>query len=79
MKIEPETLSKLLQSLVATQEIEIGCEDCMEELDKFVDMLRQGKDMSKVMPLVQHHLDICSCCREDFEALIAALEATDQD
>jgi len=79
MKIEPQTLAKILQSLAVTEEIEIGCEDCIDELDKYVDMLRQGKDMAKVMPLVQHHLDICSCCHEDFEALIDALEATDSE
>lgn len=79
MKIEPQTLAKILQSLAVTEEIEIGCEDCIDELDKYVDMLRQGKDMAKVMPLVQHHLDICSCCHEDLEALIDALEATDSE
>lgn len=68
-----------MQSLTVTEEVEIGCEDCFEEIDKYVEMLRQGKDPAKVMPLVQHHLDICNCCREDFEALLASLEATDDE
>jgi hypothetical protein len=75
MKIEPETLAKILQSLTITNEIEIGCEDCYEEIDQFVEMLQEGKDPAKVMPLVQHHLDICACCHEEFDALVAALEA----
>ena len=79
MKLDQDTLSKIMQSLIVTEETEIGCEDCFEEIDKYVEMLRQGKDPAKVMPLVQHHLDICSCCREDFEALLESLEATDDE
>lgn len=79
MKLDPETLSKIMQSLTVTEEVEIGCEDCFDEIDKYVEMLRQGKDPAKVMPLVQHHLDICNCCREDFEALLESLEATDDE
>jgi hypothetical protein len=28
------------------------------------------------MPLVQEHVEICGECREEFEALLAALQAT---
>jgi hypothetical protein len=79
MKLDPDTLEKILQSLSMTEDVEIGCEDCFDEMDKYVEMLRQGKDPAKVMPLVQHHLDICCCCQEDFEALLAALEANENN
>ena len=77
MKLEPETLAKVLMSLTNLQDVEIGCEDCFIEIDQFAEMLRKGKDPAKVMPLVQHHLDLCQCCHEEFEALILALDAQD--
>ncbi len=27
------------------------------------------------MPLVEHHLEMCGCCREELEALVQILEA----
>ena len=76
MKIQPETLAKILQALNSTHEVEIGCEDCFEEIDQFVEMLQGGQDPEQVMPLVKHHLDVCKCCHEEFDALVVALEAT---
>jgi hypothetical protein len=32
--------------------------------------------MSGLMPIVQHHLDTCPDCREEFEALLRILKAS---
>jgi adenosine deaminase len=77
MKLDTKTLIKTLQAIAVTQPHEINCSECHEEIDSFVEMLRAGKDPAEIKPLVQHHLDICECCREEFEALIKALEAQD--
>jgi predicted anti-sigma-YlaC factor YlaD len=34
-----------------------------------------GKNAAQAMPLVQDHLERCDDCREEFEALLAALRA----
>lgn len=73
MKLETETLSKILKSLTITKDEEIGCDDCFEEIDQFVEMLEEGKDPEQVMPMVKHHLVMCSCCHEEYDALLTAL------
>jgi hypothetical protein len=55
---------------------EIGCEECFEEVDRFIAMELSGLDTAEAMPLVREHLHMCGECLEEFEALLAALRAT---
>ena len=66
----------LIGEIADTREVEIGCDECFEQLDHFVEMRLSGMDTAQAMPLVQEHLQICGECREEFEALLAALRAT---
>ena len=65
--------------IAETREEEIGCDECFEEVDRFIEMELSGLDAAQAMPLVQEHLKICGDeCREEFEALLAALRATEE-
>jgi hypothetical protein len=66
----------LIGEIADTREVEIGCDECFEQLDRFVEMKLSGLNAAQAMPLVQEHVDICGECREEFEALLAALQAT---
>jgi predicted anti-sigma-YlaC factor YlaD len=37
-----------------------------------------GLNAAQAMPLVQEHLKMCGECREEFEALLMALQATEE-
>jgi predicted anti-sigma-YlaC factor YlaD len=39
-------------------------------------MQMRDEDPAHLFPLVQRHLDMCPECREEFEALLAALEVS---
>lgn len=54
---------------------EIACEDCYDQIDYYVDMLRAGRDPGEVLPKVKAHLSICAGCDEEFKALISILQA----
>ena len=66
----------LIGEIADTREVEIGCDECFEQLDRFVEMKLSGLNAAQAMPLVQDHVEICGECREEFEALLAALRAT---
>ena len=53
-------------------------EECYNHMDKFAEMLMNGEDPEKVMPLVKHHLELCGDCREEFDALSVALAACEE-
>ncbi len=75
--MNPEDLGKLAQALDMTREEELGCDECFEELDRFVEMELAGLDAAAAMLLVQDHLDKCGDCREEYEALLRALRASE--
>ncbi len=75
--LNPEDLNKMIRAIMETREEEIGCDECFEQLDLFVETKLSGLDAATAMPLVQDHLDKCGDCREEFEALLTALRATE--
>lgn len=75
MKLDLNTLKRMVQGIMATRPDEIGCDECFEQLDRFVEMTLAGKNAAEAMPLVQRHLEHCGDCREEFEALLDALRA----
>jgi hypothetical protein len=72
---DPEIVKRMVRAIVTTRPDEIDCDECFEQVDRFAEMVLDGRDAAEVMPLVQDHLERCSECREEFEALLAALRA----
>ena len=60
--------------LAITDEQEISCDDVHKVLAEFVELQQRGEDVSRLMPLVEKHLEICPDCREEHDALMRALE-----
>ncbi len=75
--LDRDRLSGLVRLIVTTRSDEIGCDECLEEVDRFVEMELAGLDAAEAMPLVQDHLDKCGSCREEFEALLRALRVVE--
>jgi len=73
--LRPEQLGQMARMVAATRPDEIGCDECFEQLDRFAELHLAGKTAAEAMPLVQDHLERCGDCREEFEALLAALRA----
>ena len=74
-KLEVEKLKMLVRAIITTRPDEIGCDECYEQLDRFVEMELAGRNPAEAMPLVEDHLSRCRECREEFEALLGALRA----
>lgn len=61
-----------------TREVEkLGCDDCFERVDRFIEAELSGLNASEAMPLVHEHLYICGECRDEFGALLEALRAVE--
>jgi hypothetical protein len=67
---------KLVRVVAETHETEIGCDECFERLDSYVETELSGVEARDAMPLVGDHLDKCADCRNEFEALITAIRGT---
>jgi hypothetical protein len=72
----PAAIQKLARMLANTRDVEYSCDEVLELMDEFAEMVLQGEDAAALMPLVQHHLEMCGDCREEFEALLRILRAS---
>lgn len=78
MKIEARKIKRLVRNILTTRPDEIGCAECLERMDRFVEMELEGKSPADAMPLVEDHLTRCADCREEYEALLEALHHLDE-
>jgi hypothetical protein len=64
-----EMMEKVLTMLSNTREEELTCEQVFAALDQFVELAARGEDVDKLMPLIQHHLNMCADCMEEYRVL----------
>jgi hypothetical protein len=48
---------------------ELTCEQCFEELDRYVELSLAGEPADARVPGMRAHLDGCPACAEDFHSL----------
>lgn len=63
--------TRTLRALLGPGRPEIGCEECFDELDRYVDCELAGRDADAAVPGMGAHLAGCPACREDHESLRA--------
>lgn len=48
---------------------EVGCDECFELLDRYVDLELSGEDAAAEMPEMHAHFEGCGVCRDEYESL----------
>lgn len=64
-------LARMLQN---TREDELSCDEVFLIIDQYSDLLSQGKNVEELLPMIKHHLEMCTDCREEFESLMRILQ-----
>ena len=64
---------RLLRALLGPDGPELSCEQCFEQLDRYVELERAGKGADAAVPGMRAHLEGCPACNEDHASLIALL------
>jgi hypothetical protein len=62
---------ELLARLLGPAGPEIGCDECFELIDEYVDLELAGEDADARLPGMRAHLEGCPACREEHESLRA--------
>ena len=50
---------------------EVGCDECFEPLDRYVDLEVAGQGADAAIPGLRAHLEGCPACHEEHESLNA--------
>lgn len=60
-----------LRRVLGPAETEVTCEECFQQLDRYVELELRGADADRALPGLGAHLEGCPACREDHESLLA--------
>ena len=53
---------------------EIGCDQCFDQLDGYVESELAGRDADVEFPGLAAHLEGCPACREEHDSLLALVD-----
>jgi anti-sigma factor RsiW len=59
----------LVAALLGPDGPELSCEECFEQLDRYVDLDLVGADADRAVPGMRAHLAGCPACRDDHASL----------
>jgi hypothetical protein len=66
---EPDLLGRVLGPAGP----EVGCDECFDKLDRYVEIEAAGGDPETAVPGMRAHLGGCPACAEEYESLVALL------
>jgi hypothetical protein len=64
---------RLLSALTGPRGPELTCDQCFEQLDRYVELELADADADAAVPGMRAHLEGCSACAEDRNSLRALL------
>lgn len=73
-RLSPAAAVQIGHELESTRETEFDCEQVYQLLDQLAEAMQRGENGAHWMPLIRAHLERCSDCRKEFEALLKVLQ-----
>ena len=67
---------KLIKAMLGPEGHELTCEDCFEQLDRYVELELAAADADAAIPGMRAHLEGCPACHEDHASLKAFVGST---
>ena len=62
-----------LQRVLGPTGPDIGCDECFERIDEYVELELRGEDADARIPGMREHLAGCPACHDEHESLRALL------
>ena len=75
LMLDEDAIASLMHLIEHTKEGEYTCEETLDLLDEYVELVIANQDIAAVMPLVKGHISDCPDCTERYEALIQILQS----
>lgn len=60
---------RLLRALLGPEGPELSCEECFDQLDRYVELELAGSNADEAIPGMRAHLEGCPACHEDHLSL----------
>lgn len=80
MTLSPSQIDRLLAMIQGTRIEEMSCDPCLAELAEMVESERSNNPSCReIFAEVRRHLAACGECKEEYETLVAAIAALEED
>lgn len=66
-------MTGLLRRALGPSEPEVGCDECFDLLDRYVELQLAGEAAERAIPGMAPHLAGCPACAEEHQSLLALL------
>jgi hypothetical protein len=78
--VNRDGLERLLRLVAHTEDQELSCAECFDQLPQYVDLELAGEAAATRLPRFDQHLQQCPVCREEYEVLreLARHDRTDR-
>jgi hypothetical protein len=60
---------KVLRALLGPDGPELSCDECFDQLDRYVELELAGSNADEAIPGMRAHLEGCPACHEDHASL----------
>jgi hypothetical protein len=64
---------RVLRRLLGPEGPELTCDECFEQLDRYVELELASAPMDEIVPGMRTHLEGCPACGEEHSSLLAFL------
>lgn len=72
---ERTSLERTLGRVLGPAGPEVGCDECFERIDRFVELELAGENVDAILPGLRAHLEGCPACREEHASLRALVSS----
>ncbi len=73
--METPKLNRTFGQLLGPGAPEVGCDECFDAIDRFVELELAGEEPERQLPGFRAHLAGCPACREEYESLRDLVQA----
>lgn len=63
----------VVERFLRTDPQDVGCDEAMNMLHVYVDLVASDRDAARLYPGIAAHLSACGPCAQDYEGLLAAV------
>ncbi len=67
--MQTNRFERWLQNIQTTQDAELSCSECFDQVSHFVELELSGMDAVQQMPQLKQHLEQCPACQQEYETL----------
>jgi hypothetical protein len=74
MALKPEQIDRLLSMIKLTRDVEMTCQECLDQLDWYIQRDADGEPIEGVLEHVREHLEACPCCSMQLNLVLDTLK-----